>query len=85
MSVHICPKCGHSSQIFGNNTEALVTQLNTQILAKVPLAELRRIDKGLPIVAGSQEHPISDVFTALADKVTLELFNSAQQLLSKLI
>ncbi|MFV2034930.1 MAG: Mrp/NBP35 family ATP-binding protein, partial [Halocynthiibacter sp.] len=73
MSVYVCPSCGHTAHIFGQDgvrTEA--ARLNLPFLGALPLdLEVRLAgDSGTPVAAG--DGPQADAYAALAERLVLD-------------
>eukprot|EP00183_Erythrolobus_madagascarensis_P000154 CAMPEP_0185848778 /NCGR_PEP_ID=MMETSP1354-20130828/3525_1 /TAXON_ID=708628 /ORGANISM="Erythrolobus madagascarensis, Strain CCMP3276" /LENGTH=223 /DNA_ID=CAMNT_0028549217 /DNA_START=176 /DNA_END=847 /DNA_ORIENTATION=+ len=73
MSEFVCAKCGHASQIFGprGGTQHDAHQLNTPLLAQLPLTERLResCDNGTPITISHPHQPDSLAFLELAQRI----------------
>ncbi len=72
MSELVCPKCGHSEALFGSGGgESLAERFQVPLLAKIPLVEEVRDggDRGVPIVVGRPEHPVSEIYHDLAAQI----------------
>jgi len=76
MSHFICPHCNTSSAIFGHGgARAEAAQIGEPFLGEVPLTmRLRETsDAGTPLTALEPEHPISQLFDAMAAQVWQQL------------
>ena len=76
MSYHLCSGCGERSEPFGHGGgAAMAQQFNVAFLGEIPLvAEIRAAgDSGAPIVAAQPQHPQSQAFRAIAERVIAEL------------
>ncbi len=76
MSYHICSGCGHRAEPFGHGGGAAMAQeFNIPFLGEIPLArDIREAgDTGKPIVAADPEHPQSQAFRAIAQRVIDEI------------
>lgn len=72
MSFHICPECGHKSQIFstgGGSKES--ERLEVPLLAKIPLNEeiMKAGESGEPLVLFLPESEAAGIFRKLAQEV----------------
>lgn len=76
MSHFICEHCGHQSAIFGEHGgQDLAKDFKVPFLGDIPLhIDLRRgLDNGQPIVAQDPQHPISQRYRDIAEKITITL------------
>lgn len=76
MSIHICPKCGYESYIFGaNGGQAMADKFGIDFLGDIPLdIRLREsLDAGKPIVIALPEHPISLRYHHIAKHIAIAL------------
>ncbi len=76
MSFHICPDCGHRSEIFGHGGgRKMASESDIAFLGEIPLA--RRIretsDAGQPIVISEPDGEHAKAFDALATRVRQEV------------
>jgi ATP-binding protein involved in chromosome partitioning len=72
MSYYECPQCGKHDDVFGSGGGArLAQQFGIPLLGCIPLVpEVRRGgDEGKPIVAERPDHPVSQSFLHIAQKV----------------
>ncbi|XP_076346831.1 NUBP iron-sulfur cluster assembly factor, mitochondrial isoform X2 [Tachypleus tridentatus] len=76
MNAFSCPKCGHTSYIFGQDGAQWVSkQLDVEILGDVPLDITIRetSDNGEPIVVSKPSSPQAHVYHSIAEKVIAKL------------
>ncbi len=68
MSLYICPKCSHREEIFGHGG---AKKIGFPVLGEVPLVEDLRVggDSGKPLVLANPDHPVSQEFRAIAQRV----------------
>jgi ATP-binding protein involved in chromosome partitioning len=80
MSYFLCPHCGERSDIFAHGGARREAQrLNTDFLGEVPLdiAIRETSDQGYPIVISKPDHPQSQVYREIADKVWAKVGGTA--------
>jgi len=76
MSYHICTGCGHRAELFGHGGgEAMARQFDIPFLGEIPLVrEIRAAgDTGVPIVVAQPEHPQSQAFRSIAQRLIAEI------------
>jgi ATP-binding protein involved in chromosome partitioning len=76
MSYHICSGCGQRAELFGHGGgAAMARQFHIPFLGEVPLVRAIREagDSGTPIVAAQPEHPQSQAFRAIAQRLVVAL------------
>jgi len=76
MSTHICPECGHESQIFGRGGGiSLAEQVDVPFLADIALdiALRQSLDAGEPLMVAAPEHPISRRFASIARQIAIAI------------
>jgi ATP-binding protein involved in chromosome partitioning len=76
MSYYVCSECGHESAPFNQGgTERMCVNFGTQVLVRLPLDEAtqRGGDEGRPIVVSQPDHPLSQTFGELADRIIEKL------------
>jgi ATP-binding protein involved in chromosome partitioning len=76
MSYHICSGCGHRAELFGHGGgEHMARQFGIPFLGEIPLVrEIREAgDTGEPIVAARPDHPQSQAFRAIAQRVVADI------------
>jgi len=72
MSYHVCRGCGTRAEIFGHGGgETMAKQFDLPFLGAIPLVrDIREAaDTGVPLVIAQPEHPQSEAFRAIAQKV----------------
>jgi len=72
MSYFICPHCGEQSDIFSHGGAAHEAEVSkTEFLGHIPLdLTLRQTsDSGKPLVITQPDHPISQIFKSIAQKI----------------
>ncbi|XP_063229380.1 iron-sulfur cluster transfer protein NUBPL isoform X2 [Bacillus rossius redtenbacheri] len=74
MSCVACPKCSHTSQLFGSGTQQLATQL---VLAEVPLHPSISAggDSGKPVVTSAPNSPQALAYKSLGKKISTALIS----------
>lgn len=76
MSYHICTGCGHRAELFGHGGgERMAAQFAVPFLGEIPLVrDIREAgDTGKPIVAADPEHPQSQAFRVIAQRIVDEV------------
>ena len=76
MSYHLCPDCGHRSEIFGHGGGArMAAEADIPFLGEIPLARQIRetSDSGQPIVVADPAGDHAKAFAALATRVEEEI------------
>ncbi|MBI4518019.1 MAG: Mrp/NBP35 family ATP-binding protein [Deltaproteobacteria bacterium] len=76
MSYHICPGCGERAELFGHGGgRKMAQQFEVPFLGELPLVrEIREhSDSGEPIVVAEPQHPQSEAFRAIAQRLAGEL------------
>ncbi len=76
MSMHTCTQCGHTEHIFGKDGAARISQeYGVDLLGSLPLdlSIRKQTDVGKPTVAADPEGKISQIYHAIAQKVTDKL------------
>jgi ATP-binding protein involved in chromosome partitioning len=84
MSYHICGGCGQRAELFGHGGgAAMARQFNVPFLGEIPLIrEIREAgDSGVPIVVAQPEHPQSQAFRAIAQRLVAEIAEHPAQAL----
>ncbi|XP_063229384.1 iron-sulfur cluster transfer protein NUBPL isoform X6 [Bacillus rossius redtenbacheri] len=77
MSCVACPKCSHTSQLFGSGTQQLATQLGVPVLAEVPLHPSISAggDSGKPVVTSAPNSPQALAYKSLGKKISTALIS----------
>jgi ATP-binding protein involved in chromosome partitioning len=86
MSVHICPKCGHESHIFGSGgAEKMCKDYGTELLGQLPLDETIRsqADSGKPTVVSDPDGKISEIYRRIARRCAVKIADSQRDMTSK--
>lgn len=68
MSLFICPECNHQEEVFGRGG---AKKTGLPVLGEVPLVEDVRLggDRGDPLILANPDHPVSQEFRAIAQRV----------------
>jgi ATP-binding protein involved in chromosome partitioning len=86
MSVHVCPKCGHESHIFGaGGAERMCRDYGTELLGQLPLDEAIRsqADSGKPTVVSEPDGPIAAIYRRIARRCAVKVAESQRDMTSK--
>jgi ATP-binding protein involved in chromosome partitioning len=86
MSVHVCPKCGHESHIFGaGGAERMCRDYSTELLGQLPLDERIRsqADSGKPTVVSEPDGPLADIYRRIARRCAVKIAESQRDMTSK--
>jgi ATP-binding protein involved in chromosome partitioning len=84
MSYHICSGCGHRAELFGHGGgAAMARQFGIPFLGEIPLVRAIREagDTGVPIIVAQPEHPQSQAFRAIAQRLVVEVTEHPAQAL----
>ena len=84
MSYHLCSGCGHRAELFGHGGgAAMAQQFHIPFLGEIPLVrDIREAgDTGVPIVVAQREHPQSQAFRAIAQRLVVEVSERPPQAL----
>ncbi len=76
MSYHVCSGCGARAELFGHGGgERMAQQFGVPFLGEIPLVREIRVagDTGKPIVAADPQHPQSQAFRAIAERIVVEI------------
>jgi ATP-binding protein involved in chromosome partitioning len=82
MSYHICSGCGERAEIFGHGGgAAMAKQFNVPFLGEIPLVRGIReaSDAGEPLVLAQPDHPQSQAFRAIAERLLAEIAARPEQ------
>lgn len=85
MSYHICSHCGHRAEIFSHGGGArMAQQFGVPFLGEMPLVRDLRLDSdnGTPLVVAHPNHPQSQVFIQVAQRVLGQLEEKARRQLT---
>jgi ATP-binding protein involved in chromosome partitioning len=86
MSLHICPKCGHESHIFGSGGAARMCQeYGTELLGQLPLDESIReqADSGKPTVVSDPDGKAAEIYRRIARRCAVKIAESQKDMTSK--
>ena len=86
MSIHICPKCGHQSHIFGEGGGArMCKDYGTELLGHLPLdATIReQADSGKPTLVSDPDGPVSAAYKAIARRCAVRIAESQRDMTAK--
>ena len=75
MSIHICPKCGHESHIFGAGGAArMCKDYGTELLGQLPLDDSIReqADSGKPTVVSDPDGKIAAIYKQIARRCAVQ-------------
>lgn len=76
MSMHTCSQCGHMEAIFGEaGGENLAQEFGVECLGSLPLDKSIRhqADQGKPTVVAEPTSPITEIYRAIARKISVKL------------
>jgi len=86
MSVHVCPKCGHQSHIFGSGgAERMAQAYGTELLGQLPLDEAIRsqADSGKPTVVSDPDGPVAEIYRRIARRCAVKIAESQRDMTAK--
>lgn len=86
MSIHVCPKCGHESHIFGSGGAARMCQeYGTELLGQLPLDESIReqADSGKPTVVSDPDGRAAEIYRRIARRCAVKIAESQKDMTSK--
>jgi ATP-binding protein involved in chromosome partitioning len=86
MALHVCPKCGYESHIFGEGGAARMAQdYGTELLGQLPLdAEIRaQTDSGKPTVISDPDGRVAAIYKAIARRCAVKIAESQKDMTSK--
>ena len=86
MALHVCPKCGHESHIFGEGGAArMCKDYGTELLGQLPLdAEIRaQTDSGRPTVVSDPDGRVAAVYKAIARRCAVKIAELQRDMASK--
>jgi ATP-binding protein involved in chromosome partitioning len=86
MSIHVCPKCGHESHIFGSGGAARMCQdYGTELLGQLPLDESIRehADSGKPTVVADPDGRAAEIYRRIARRCAVRIAESQKDMTSK--
>ncbi|HEY5636615.1 MAG TPA: iron-sulfur cluster carrier protein ApbC [Burkholderiales bacterium] len=86
MAIHICPKCGHESHIFGSGgADRMSSDYKTELLGALPLDEAIReqADSGKPTVVADPDGHVAEIYRAIARRCAVKIADLQKDLSSK--
>ena len=86
MSVHICPKCGHESHIFGSGGAArMCKDYGSELLGQLPLDESiqQHADSGKPTVVSDPDGKAAEIYRRIARRCAVKIAESQRDMTSK--
>jgi len=86
MAIHICPKCGHESHIFGSGgAERMCKDYGTELLGQLPLDESIReqADSGKPTVVADPDGKAAEVYRRIARRCAVKIAESQRDMTAK--
>lgn len=86
MSLHVCPKCGHESHIFGSGGAArMVKDYGTELLGQLPLDETiqQQADSGKPTVVSDPDGKIAEIYRKIARRCAVKIADLQRDMTSK--
>ncbi len=86
MSLHVCPKCGHESHIFGSGgAERMCRDYGTELLGQLPLDEAIRsqADSGKPTVVSDPDGKAAEIYRRIARRCAVRIAESQRDMTSK--
>ena len=86
MSIHVCPKCGHESHIFGSGGAARMCQdYGTELLGQLPLDESIReqADSGRPTVVADPDGKAAQIYRRIARRCAVRIAESQKDMSGK--
>jgi len=86
MAIHVCPKCGHESHIFGSGgAERMCQEYATELLGQLPLDSgiREQADSGKPTVVADPDGRVADIYRRIARRCAVKIAESQKDLTSK--
>jgi ATP-binding protein involved in chromosome partitioning len=86
MSIHVCPKCGHESHIFGTGgADKMCRDYGTELLGQLPLdAGIReQADSGRPTVVADPDGRVAEIYRRIARRCAVKIAESQRDMTSK--
>jgi ATP-binding protein involved in chromosome partitioning len=86
MSIHVCPKCGHESHIFGSGGAArMCKDYGTELLGQLPLDESIReqADSGKPTVVADPDGKAAEIYRRIARRCAVKIAESQKDMSGK--
>ena len=86
MSIHVCPKCGHESHIFGSGGAArMCKDYGTELLGQLPLDQSIReqADSGKPTVVADPDGKAAEIYRRIARRCAVKIAESQKDMTGK--
>jgi len=86
MAIHVCPKCGHESHIFGSGgAERMCQEYATELLGQLPLDSgiREQADSGKPTVVADPDGRVAEIYRRIARRCAVKVAESQKDLTSK--
>ncbi len=86
MAVYVCPNCGHSEHIFGEDGgKRMAAQYNVDYLGALPLnmSIREQADSGVPSVVADPDGEIAGLYKAVARTVAIKIAQKAKDFSAK--
>jgi len=86
MSIHVCPKCGHESHIFGSGgAERMCKDYGSELLGQLPLDESiqQHADSGKPTVVSDPDGKAAEIYRRIARRCAVKIAESQRDMTSK--
>ena len=86
MAVHVCPKCGHQSHIFGEGGAArMCKDYGTELLGQLPLdsAIREQADSGKPTLVADPDGPVAEIYRRIARRCAVRIAESQKDMTAK--
>jgi ATP-binding protein involved in chromosome partitioning len=86
MSIHVCPKCGHESHIFGEGGAArMCKDYATELLGQLPLDESIReqADSGKPTLVSDPDGRVAAIYKRIARRCAVRIAESQRDMTAK--
>ncbi|MEX2199156.1 MAG: iron-sulfur cluster carrier protein ApbC [Burkholderiales bacterium] len=86
MSIHVCPKCGHESHIFGSGgAQRMCQDYGTELLGQLPLDQSIReqADSGKPTVVADPDGRAAEIYRRIARRCAVRIAESQKDMTSK--
>jgi ATP-binding protein involved in chromosome partitioning len=86
MAIHVCPKCGHESHIFGSGgAEKMCREYGTELLGQLPLDSgiREQADSGKPTVVSDPDGRVAEMYRSIARRCAVKIAESQKDLTSK--
>jgi ATP-binding protein involved in chromosome partitioning len=86
MSIHVCPKCGHESHIFGEGGAArMCKDYGTELLGQLPLdmAIREQADSGRPTLVSEPDGRVATIYKRIARRCAVRIAESQREMTAK--